>query len=230
MRIWLAVCFIALLAGCSSRLPTDQEWAESSAQRKGELVEVEYIEDATGLQWVSPTLEVSKYQQLMIEPVGLNQKAKTDHQLPEKVLERISHRLTGILEEELSNGVPITHSPNDHTAILRVEITRASTDMEDLKITEILPYGAIIGGTKALLGTRDRIVRLLVESQLLDSTTGELLAERVSVLLAKDILENDTEQLRFEQIKDAVERFTQDIVHFIRLTAYQGHLIEQGEG
>ncbi|WP_052260979.1 DUF3313 family protein [Photobacterium gaetbulicola] len=120
----------------------------------------------------------------------------------------------------MAAGVPVVEKTGPKTAILRVEITRASTDMEDLKITEILPYGALIGGTKALLGTRDRNVRLLVESQLVDSLSDDILAERVSVLLAKDVLENDREMLRFEQIQETVDTFTQDIVYFIRLTAY----------
>ncbi|MGF1698860.1 DUF3313 domain-containing protein [Photobacterium makurazakiensis] len=229
MRTMMLLAALSVMVGCSSRLPTEQEQAESLIERKQDLVEVEYIEDATGLQWVSPELKSSYYRQLQIEPVGLNQKAKADHQLPSFVLERVSARLTDILKQELSNGVPIVESPSGRTAVLRVEITRASTDFEDLKITEVLPYGALIGGAKALLGIRDRNVRILVESQLSDSLSGELLAERVSVLLAKDVLENDTVQLEYEQIKETVERFTQDIVHFIRMTAYTAKLNEQSE-
>ena len=170
---------------------------------------------------------LSDYQQLIIEPVGLHQRTQAVHQIPPAVLERVSARLQQLLEEELSAGVPVVDEPGQKTAILRIEISRASTDMEDLKITEILPYGALIGGAKALLGTRDRNVRILVESQLLDSQTEEILAERVSVLLAKDVLENDREMLRFEQIQQTVDKFTQDIVHFIRLSAYTAKVNEE---
>lgn len=224
---WLVVLCCLVSVGCSSRLPTDDERAVIKATNSHQLEEVSYIEDANGLQWVSPQVGLSEYQQLIIEPVGLHQRTQAVNQIPPVVLERVSVRLQQLLEEELSVGVPVVDEPGDKTAILRVEISRASTDMEDLKITEILPYGALIGGAKALLGTRDRNVRLLVESQLLDSQTEEILAERVSVLLAKDVLENDSEMLRFEQIQETVDRFTQDIVHFIRLSAYTAKSNEQ---
>ncbi|PSW04121.1 DUF3313 domain-containing protein [Photobacterium rosenbergii] len=224
---WLVVLCCLISAGCSSRLPTEDERAVITATNSHQLEEVSYIKDANGLQWVSPQVALSDYQQLIIEPVGLHQRTQTVHQIPPVVLERVSVRLQHLLEEELSAGVPIVDKPGDKTAILRIEISRASTDMEDLKITEILPYGALIGGAKALLGTRDRNVRILVESQLLDSQTEEILAERVSVILAKDVLENNREMLRFEQIQETVDRFTQDIVHFIRLSAYTAKNNEQ---
>ncbi|MGR5062572.1 DUF3313 domain-containing protein [Photobacterium sp. DNB22_13_2] len=209
-----------LVAGCSSRLPTEEERAVSKAVNNRNLVEVNYVKDANGLQWVSPELELSDYEQIMVEPIGLHQRTQAVHQIPPAVLERISTRLQHRLVEELADGVPVVERAGPKTAVLRVEISHASTDMEDLKITEVLPYGALIGGAKALLGTRDRNVRLLVESQLVDSQSDEVLAERVSVLLAKDVLENDREMLRFDQIQETVDRFTQDIVYFIRLTAY----------
>ncbi|MGF1725519.1 DUF3313 family protein [Photobacterium nomapromontoriensis] len=218
---YLIFAIMGLLVGCSSRLPTVEEQAASKIVNSNQLVEVEYIEDATGLQWVSPRLNASDYNKLIVMPVGLNQDASQDRQLPVKVLVRVSERLTMLIADELARGIAIIDTPDQHTATLHIEITRASTDMEDLKITEMLPYGAIIGGTKALLGTRDRNVRLMVESQLVDSLSGEVLAERVSILLAKDILENDTEKLKYEQIEEMVDRFTQDIVYFIQLSAYQ---------
>ncbi|AJR09284.1 DUF3313 domain-containing protein [Photobacterium gaetbulicola] len=214
----LMCCLVAV--GCSSRLPTEEERAVSQAASRRQLVEVSYVADANGLQWVSPDLELSDYQQVMVEPVKLHPRTQAVHQISPAVLTRVSQRLQHRLEQELAAGVPVVDKTGPKTAILRVEITRASTDMEDLKITEILPYGALIGGTKALLGTRDRNVRLLVESQLVDSLSDDILAERVSVLLAKDVLENDREMLRFEQIQETVDTFTQDIVYFIRLTAY----------
>lgn len=217
---WLVILCCLITAGCSSRLPTEEERAVSKAASSRTMEEVSYIEDANGLQWVSPQLALSDYQQIMVEPVGLHQRTQAVHQIPPAVLGRVSERLQQRLEEELAIGVPVVEAPGPKTATLKVEISRASTDMEDLKITEVLPYGALIGGAKALLGTRDRNVRLLVESQLVDSQSDEILAERVSVLLAKDVLENDSEMLRFEQIQETVDRFTQDIVYFIRLTAY----------
>lgn len=220
MRI--IICgLLVLLAGCSSRLPTEEEQNFSRIANPNALSEVAYIEDATGLQWVSPALTVAHYDTLMIDPVGVHPQAKNVAQVPAGVLDRVSLRLTQILHDELGKGIDIVDSSQPKAARLQVEISRASTDMEDLKITEVLPYGALIGATKALLGTRDRNVRLLVESQLLDSQSGEVLAERVSVLLAEDILENDTELLKYQQIKEIVDQFTQDIVHFIRLTVYE---------
>ncbi|MCW8330824.1 DUF3313 domain-containing protein [Photobacterium sp. SDRW27] len=226
-----AVIFLVMfIAGCSSRLPTDSEQPTSLIQNSDQMVEVEYIHDATGLQWVSPSLEISQYDKLKIEPVGLHQDARAVRQIPAAVLKRVSGRLTQRLTQELGEGVPLVEKPQPQAATLKVMISRASTDMEDLQITEVLPYGALIGGAKALLGTRDRNVRILVESQLVDSQTDEVLAERVGVILAKGILENDTVELEYDQIRETVDRFTQDIVHFIRLTAYQATINENEQG
>ncbi|OLQ74952.1 hypothetical protein BIT28_13265 [Photobacterium proteolyticum] len=218
------------LAGCSSRLPTEREREMGLVQNSDKLVEVTYTQDATGLQWVSPELEISQYSKLHIAAVGLHQNAKAVHQIPEPVLERVSARLTKVLKQELTGGVALVEVPEAQAATLKIMISRASTDMEDLQITEVLPYGALIGGAKALLGTRDRNVRILVESQLVDSRSEEILAERVGVILAKGVLENDSVELEYDQIRETVDSFTQDIVHFIRLTAYQASLNETEQG
>ncbi|MGF1686086.1 DUF3313 domain-containing protein [Photobacterium japonica] len=219
--IVVMVAGVASTIGCTSRLPTSEEQAAVTLKTNQPLTEVRYIEETTGLQWVSPSLDVTRYTALIVEPVALHPLAQNVDQIPTSVLEKVSQRLTQRVSQQLSVGTPIVEVANPHTATLKIDITRASTEMEELQITEVLPYGALIGGAKALLGTRDRNVRILVESQLLDSVSGEVLAERVSVLLAEDILENDAETLRYEQIKAAVDKFTQDIVDFIRITAYE---------
>lgn len=227
IKLLSIISFSLVLLGCSSRLPTEDERQTQFIKNNDKLVEVEYIEDATGLQWVSPTVEASEYNKILINDVGIHQNAKAVRQIPERVLDKVSERLTTIVKQELTRGVEVVNKAGADTATLNIMISRASTDFEDLQITEVLPYGALIGSAKALLGTRDRNVRILVESQLVDSQTEEVLAERVGVILAKGILENDDVDLEYEQIKETVELFTQDIVHFIRVTAYQATLNEK---
>lgn len=227
IKLLSIISFSLVLLGCSSRLPTEDERQTQFIQNNDKLIEVEYIEDATGLQWVSPTVEVSEYNKILINDVGIHQNAKAVRQIPESVLDKVSERLTTIVKQELTQGVEVVDKTGADTATLNIMISRASTDFEDLQITEVLPYGALIGSAKALLGTRDRNVRILVESQLIDSQTEEVLAERVGVILAKGILENDDVELEYEQIKETVELFTQDIVHFIRVTAYQAAINEK---
>ncbi|PSV48464.1 DUF3313 domain-containing protein [Photobacterium indicum] len=227
IKLLSIISFSLVLLGCSSRLPTEDERQTQFIKNNDKLIEVEYIEDATGLQWVSPTVEISEYNKILINDVGIHQNAKAVRQIPESVLDKVSERLTTIVKQELTQGVEVVDKTGADTATLNIMISRASTDFEDLQITEVLPYGALIGSAKALLGTRDRNVRILVESQLIDSQTEEVLAERVGVILAKGILENDDVELEYEQIKETVELFTQDIVHFIRVTAYQAAINEK---
>ncbi|MEH6529927.1 MAG: DUF3313 domain-containing protein [Photobacterium frigidiphilum] len=227
IKLLSIISFSLVLLGCSSRLPTEDERQTQFIKNNDKLVEVEYIEDATGLQWVSPSVEISEYNKILINDVGIHQNAKAVRQIPERVLDKVSERLTTVVKQELTRGVEVVNKAGADTATLNIMISRASTDFEDLQITEVLPYGALIGSAKALLGTRDRNVRILVESQLVDSQTEEVLAERVGVILAKGILENDDVELEYEQIKETVDLFTQDIVHFIRVTAYQAALNEK---
>lgn len=227
IKLLSIISFSLVLLGCSSRLPTEDERQTQFIKNSDKLVEVEYIEDATGLQWVSPTVRVSEYNKILVNDVGIHQNAKAVRQIPERVLAKVSERLTTIVKQEFTRGVEVVDKAGSNTVTLNIIISRASTDFEDLQITEVLPYGALIGSAKALLGTRDRNVRILVESQLVDSQTDEILAERVGVILAKGILENDDVELEYEQIKETVELFTQDIVHFIRVTAYQATLNEK---
>jgi Protein of unknown function (DUF3313) len=227
IKLLSIISFSLVLLGCSSRLPTEDERQTQFIKNNDKLVEVEYIEDATGLQWVSPSVEISEYNKILINDVGIHQNAKAVRQIPEHVLDKVSERLTTIVKQELTQGVEVVDKTGADTATLNIMISRASTDFEDLQITEVLPYGALIGSAKALLGTRDRNVRILIESQLIDSQTEEVLAERVGVILAEGILENDDVELEYEQIKETVELFTQDIVHFIRVTAYQAAINEK---
>ncbi|USD35882.1 DUF3313 family protein [Ferrimonas sp. SCSIO 43195] len=219
---WLLPIVGALvLTACSSKAPTEEELALANVPSKAALKEVDYSQDERGVQWIAADIDPEYYTALLIAPVQLAADAKREKQIPVAVLTKLGQVLTQRLQASVKAPVTLETSPGEHTVQLNLRVSRASAVPEDMRLTEVIPVGAVIGALKMAAGTRDESVRIVIEAQLVDSVTKAPLAERIAVMSAAGVLENDHSTLKFEQIQGAVDDFVNEVRTFVYSAAYQ---------
>lgn len=172
-------------------------------------------------QWVSDAVQPHYYTSLIVPKVELEQNKTHSKQIPETVLEKLSTVVTKQLRSNISSDIKVVDKVGPHVAQINLRISRATANPEDLKLTEVIPIGAVIGAVKMALGTRDQSVRIIIEAQIVDSISNKPLAERVSVIEAAGVLENDKSSLRYEQIEKDVDNFVKEVRTFIQSAAYE---------
>lgn len=212
---------LLLLTACSSLVPTSKEISNNDIPKNETLKEVDFDSLEKGVQWVSDTVQPHYYTSLIVPKVKLERNITYSKQIPEAVLEELSTIVTKQLRSNISSDIKVVDKVGPHVAQINLRISRATANPEDLKLTEVIPIGAVIGAVKMALGTRDQSVRIIIEAQIVDSISNKPLAERVSVIEAAGVLENDKSSLRYEQIKKDVDNFVKDVRTFIQSAAYE---------
>ena len=216
---------LVFLSGCSSLMPTATDLATTDSLINETLHEVDYDTDKKGVQWVSKSIVPHYYKALIVSKVELKRDSTQDKQIPEAVLENLANEITEQLRQDISPSMKVVDKAGEHVAQVNIRISRATTEPEDLKLTEIIPLGAVIGSVKMALGTRDKTVRIIIEAQIVDSVTSTPLAERVSVIKAQGVLENSTSHLNYDQIRAYVDNFVQETRQFIQSAANEAKQI-----
>ncbi|UJF17604.1 DUF3313 domain-containing protein [Vibrio sp. SS-MA-C1-2] len=208
------------IVGCASSIATKKDLASDDLPKDVKLKQVDYTKDSKGLQWVSSNLTPEYYHHLILPEVELNPDPNYDKQIPADVLNQLSKEISDALRADLSEHIKVTDKEGSHVAKLVIHVTRATTSPENLRVTEVLPIGAVVGAIKEAAGTRDRSVRIVITSQIFDSVTGAPLAERVSVLNANGVLENNASKLTYKDIKKDVDNFIKEVRTFVESAAY----------
>jgi hypothetical protein len=88
---------------------------------------------------------------------------------------------------------------------MRMAITGVSTSAEGLKAYEYIPFAAIVAGVTSATGARDREAYIIVETELLDSLTGERMFIEVYKRKGDKLIENDTQILTLDTVRDLID-------------------------
>ncbi|MGF1886752.1 DUF3313 domain-containing protein [Photobacterium profundum] len=169
--------------------PNKQRDIEQRYPENETLKEVDSDSLEKGVQWVSDAVQPHYYTSLIVPKVELEQNKTHSKQIPETVLKKLSTVVTKQLRSNISSDIKVVDKVGPHVAQINLRISRATANPEDLKLTEVIPIGAVIGAVKMALGTRDQSVRIIIEAQIVDSISNKPLAERVSVIEAAGVLE-----------------------------------------
>jgi hypothetical protein len=142
----------------------------------GDYGELEMTTDELGhevLRWQSSDLIPGAYESLMIDEIVFYPAPKATPQISEELLIEIREYSNAALLHEVSKVVPVTSQPGSDVLRMRMAITGISTSTEGLKGYEYIPIAAIIAGVTSATGSRNREAFFVVETELLDSMTGE---------------------------------------------------------
>jgi len=157
------------------------------------------------LRWQSSDLIAGAYETLMIDEIVFYPKPTPTPQISEELLIEIREYANAALLHEVSKVVPVTSQPGSDVLRMRMAITGVSTSAEGLKGYEYIPIAAIAAGVTSATGARNREAFFVVETELLDSMTGERMFIEVFKKKAKKLLENDTQKVTLDTVRDLID-------------------------
>jgi hypothetical protein len=99
----------------------------------------------------------------------------------------------------------VTSQPGPDVLRMRMAITGVSTSAQGLKGYEYIPFAAIAAGVTSATGARDGEAYIIVETELLDSTTGERMVIDVYKQKGKKLIGNDTQKVTLDTVRDLID-------------------------
>jgi len=156
----------------------------ANAQNSGFLKDYSQLQtrkDTKGnelMVWISDKLTRQNYQQIMIDPVEFYPKPAPTEQVSAGTLNDIRSYLDNELRKALGATVPIASTAGPGVARMRAAVTAVSVD-KSLKPYQLIPAALVFSAAMRASGTATYGVKLMVESQIVDSVTGEVLSGAV---------------------------------------------------
>jgi hypothetical protein len=199
-----ALLVMLFFTGCASKTAEVADFSGYIGDYDG----LEKTTDELGhevLRWQSSDLIPGAYESLMMDEIVFYPAPKATPQISEELLIEIREYSNSTLRYEISKAVPVTSQPGPGVLRMRMAITGVSTAKEGLKGYEYIPIAAIAAGVTSATGARDREAFFIVETELLDSTTGERMFLEVYKKKAKKLLENDTQKVTLDDVRDIID-------------------------
>jgi hypothetical protein len=203
--IFAALLVTLLFTGCAATKTA--EVADYSGYI-GDYDGLEKTTDELGhevLRWQSSDFIAGVYETLMIDDIVFYPGAKATAQISEELLIEIREYSNAALLHEVSKAVPVTSQPGPDVLRMRMAITGVSTSAQGLKGYEYIPFAAIAAGVTSATGARDREAYIIVETELLDSMTGERMFIEVYKQKGKKLIENDTQKVTLDTVRDLID-------------------------
>lgn len=157
------------------------------------------------LRWVSPELKQRRYTKIILDRIVIYPEPKATPQVSLEELEKIRSYANTALRREVSKTISVTNQPGEEVLRMRMAFTGVSTAAEGLKGYEYIPLATIVAGVATATGARDREAFIVVETELLDSNTGERLVMEVYKNKAKELLENTKTQLTADILREIID-------------------------
>lgn len=203
--LWFfAVCSLALVGCTSSETTKEEEFSgflsDYSQLEKGKSLDGQ----AVVLKWVSPMLPFRKYTKVMLDPVVIYPSPQPGPQLRAEVLKSMLAYLNKAVVQEVSRDYEVVTQAGPDVVRLRSAITGVKTKAEDLEAYEYIPIAFALASVQTVTGTRDEVVEIFLEAELLDSSSGERLAAAVKKGFGKPV-DNANDQVELENVRPVLD-------------------------
>lgn len=181
-RISVVVMVISI-AACASKGPQKELEAQDSGFL-GDYSKLQWDKDAQGnpvRTWVSPKLVPSSYDAILLEPLKFYPEPRSTEQVSAEDLQKMVDYANEALKRELGKRFTLVDQPRAGAVRLRAAISGVAAEGQGLSAYQYVPIAFVATMTKrAVAGTPQRAF-IVSESELRDSLTDELLAQRVKV-------------------------------------------------
>jgi hypothetical protein len=131
-------------------------------------------------------VSISKYPNVMIEPVEIWLDPESTYKgLSPDVLKEMTEEFRNIMIQNLVGTVNWVFEPGEGVMSLRIAITNVYAKKPKKNFLSYTPIGLIAGGVKKAAGTNYSLTNAVMESELRDSVTGELLGALMATQFGK---------------------------------------------
>lgn len=201
-----------LLSGCASDTTQPSQYSGFL----GDYSQLQPAQSASGapiMRWVSPDFDLRRYSSVLVEKPQFYPKPQPSAQVSAQTLDEIVSYLQQAMQRELAGRLRVVDQPDQDTLVLRSAISAVSLSPEGLKVYEVIPIALVAAAASTAAGTRDLKSEIFVELEALDARTSQPVARVVRKGHGLE-LENDSAQLRLEDIKPALDVWAQDARNF----------------
>lgn len=202
---------LAIIGGCANKQqnPTVPVYSSSSNASSNSTTPNPQYEQVSDdhTRWIGDKLKNGDYQHLIIDAVVMTPMPENITADQQTRLHELFTAFNQILLAELSSKISVVNTPGVGVARIQPTFTTVSSSMQGMKIYEIVPLAALLGGIKAVTGTRDKEVELWLEALVVDSQTDELLA-RIVRRGSSD--QADREQATVEDVREMLQEWAKD--------------------
>jgi hypothetical protein len=169
----------ALAAGCASKTVQKDEYSGYLGNGYSELKEAKDPKGDVVLLYVSPDLNPGKYSAVMLDPLVFHPVPKPTEQVSAETLKEIGQYLNRTLRQKFGEKVRVVDQPGPGVARVSIAFTGVRGQDESLEAYQYIPFAFVATiGTRAVAGTPQQ-ARLLCETLVVDSVSGERLAMQV---------------------------------------------------
>lgn len=161
------------------------------------------------MRWISPSLSLANYKQVLIEPAVLYPEPEPTPQVSAETLQQIEEHLTNGIRKRVGEVLQTTDTPAPGVVRIEPAVTGVVIKTQGIKAYEVLPVAAVFGGVKAAAGKRKQDVRVFMEVRLTDSESGELLGMVVRTVEGEP-LKGKKEELKLGDVEDNLNTVTDD--------------------
>ena len=210
MRFFLLVVLL-LLAGCSSTPPSSSSEQSENKSYSGFLADYSNLsvvdsEDSDHVQrYVSPLLSSRGYTKIMLDPISFYPAPPVTDQASAETLTNISKYANEYMIGLLKDKDYFTTVPGENTLRLKIALTAVSMQDKELSAYQYIPIAFVANAVRG--GLDDLEIALQVESETVDSLTGEPLMQSIRRGVTGTV-DNADAQLTVDNVKPLLERWS----------------------
>lgn len=210
----LALSASVLLAGCASNTPTPSQYSGFLSDYS-QLQPTQSPSGATVMRWVAPDFQLANYSSVLVEKPLFYPAPTPSAQVSQKTLNDIANYLQQAIRLELAGRMRIVEQADRDTLVLRSAITAVNLSPEGLKVYEVIPVALVAAAASTAAGTRDLNTEVYVELEAIDGSNSKPMVRVVRKGHGLQ-LENDSTQLRLDDITPALDTWAKDARDFKR--------------
>lgn len=199
--------------GCASSIPNREEVKSVDSQHY--FVDSQFDDDMAGMSWVAKDSASHHFNQFKFNSVEIKSSG-IDKRVSKTVQKEFKTQILTSMNEKLEHKLQGYENKFLENKMLDISVTLYGIDdiPEDIRVTEFIPVGSIIGAIKYAVGTRDRSIRVLASVDLKDHDSAELVGRRIFVVNDNGVLENDKSAITIEMLDKNVDQITKQAVDF----------------
>ncbi len=193
-----------LVSACSSTTEPETTVNAGFLTDYSLLKSVDKDDNSITRQYKSTTLDLSKYDSVIIEPIYFHPTQPKNSQISTEVANEITTYINENITTSFKSAFTLTNEISPTTARLRVAITGLTIDDKKMSAYQYIPVAFLVTAVSG--GLSDMSVKLQAELELTDSTSGKII-HAVSKIEAGEVLDNDKTQLTFAHLEPLLQRW-----------------------
>jgi hypothetical protein len=173
----MGVTTLFLLTGCGATGKKSEQVHSGFLSDYSKLETYKADGDSNFMRWLSPEFDAKRYNKVLIEPVNYYPGVPVSEQISMQVLSEIKDYYTQSIKSSAADLFTLTDVADEQTLRVRVAISALTIDDKKLKPYQFVPVAFVLTAAKG--GLTDMSLKVMVETEISNAKTGEVLMQAV---------------------------------------------------